>query len=280
MKNTLHLVAMGLLALGATTFASRPALATPSTLGAFPSTDVYGQGNIHYDADTYQSTNFKTGVITTSGLTFGVGPDTTKTFGRTEVGFDYNFGTPGELQFSKRIFGNFKTQLYNNDDSQVRLVAGGWLLGDSATNPNYAYILGSKNFPEVGRFSVGYAHALSTGLFQFSNTPNGATRTRGRGSVHLGFDRYLTPDLGLTLDYYSGKGPYGGAQATLYYYFNGGKSDFGLGYFRLNDQASSAPKNQFYICLDYNFDFKKPAATPAATPTAAPETDTTAPAVN
>ena len=281
MKNNSHLVVMGLLALGAASFSSRSANATPSTLGAFPSTDIYGKGNVHYDADTYQSTDLRNGVVTTTGLTYGLGKDTSDLFGRTEVGIDYNVGATGPLQFSKRVFGNFKTQLYNNDDSQTRLVAGGWLLGDSQTNPNYAYLLGSKNVPKIGRFSAGYAYALSTGLFQVSNTPisGSPTRTRGRGSVHLGFDRYITPDLGLTLDYYSGKGPFGGGQATLYYYFNGGKSDFGLGYFRLNDRTAAVP-NQFYICLDYNFDFKKSSPTTTAAPAALPETDTKAPAVN
>ncbi len=150
MKNTLKLVAAGLLIAGAATFGARPACAAPSGLGAFPSTDIYGQGTIHYDADTYQSSNFKTGTLTTSGLVYGFGPDSSKALGRTEAGFDYNFGIGGPTTFGKRIFGNIKTQLFNDDKSQIRVVAGGWGLGDSVTNPNYLYLLGSKNFTKIG----------------------------------------------------------------------------------------------------------------------------------
>ncbi|BCM88180.1 hypothetical protein IAD21_00007 [Abditibacteriota bacterium] len=276
MKHSLKLVVAGLLVAGAATFGARPACAAPSGLGAFPSTDIYGKGTIHYDADTYQSSNFKTGLLTTSGLVYGFGPDSSKALGRTEAGFDYNFGLGGGLTFEKRIFGNIKTQLYNNDDSQIRVVAGGWGLGDSNTNPNYVYLLGSKNFNKIGRFHLGYAYAISDNLFQVNNTPGTGSTTRGRQSVQVGYDRFITPKLQFCADFYSGKGPYAGVQPTLYYYVND-KADFGLGYFRLND-SNAAVRNQLYICFDYNFDFNKGVQSTTAPP--APETNPANPATN
>ncbi len=263
MFNTTKLVAAALLVAGAATFAARPASATPSTLGFYPSTDIYGKGNIHFDADTYQSSNFRTGVVTTAGLTYGIGPDNSNPFGRTEAGYDYNFGAPGSLSFGKRIFGNFKTQLYNNDDAQTRVVFGGWGLGDSNLNPNYAYLLGSKNFSSFGRIHVGVARGLSDGYFGGSN----------QTSLHLAYDRTISSKLSFCADYYSGKGPASGVQPTFYYYPND-KCDFGLGYFRANS-GSVSPRNQLYICFDYNFDLKR--SEPAATPPA-PDTNTETPA--
>ncbi len=259
MKNTLKLVAAGLVVVGAS-FSANPAHATPATLGFYPSADIYGKGNVHYDADTYQSTDFDTGVVTTSGLTYGFGPDNDKAFGRTEAGFDYNFGSPGSLSFGKRIFGNFKTQLYSNEAQGTRVVAGGWGLGNSTLNPNYVYLLGSKNFPNFGRIHVGVARGLSSDYFGGSN----------KTSLHLAYDRAISTKLSFCADYYSGKGPASGVQPTFYYYPND-KCDFGLGYFRANNGATN-PRNQLYICFDYNFDFK--GVTPPG-PDTVPETPAT-----
>ena len=260
MKSLFKTLAMGAFCAGFATLAAPKAHALPSGLGAFPSTDIYTKGNIHLDVDSYSSTNVKTIVLPTQGLTYGVGPDTSGVFGRTEVGYDYNFSSSSPLSFGKRIFGNIKTQLFNNDKQQVRVVAGGWLLGDSTTNPNYLYLLGSKNFTGVGRFHLGYAYAASTGLFQFNNTTSNTTATRGRSSVHLGYDRLITPKLQFCIDYYSGKGPFAGVQPTVYYSVND-KASFGLGYFRLNDRAAAVP-DQLYLAFLYNFDFNKAAPTP------------------
>lgn len=274
MKNSFQLLTAGLFCFGLATLAARPAHALPSSLGAFPSTDIYTKGNIHFDADSYSSTNVKTIVLPTQGLTYGVGPDRNGLFGRTEVGYDYNFSSSSPLSFGKRIFGNAKTQLYSNDRQQLRVVAGGWLLGDSATNPNYLYLLASKNVNKIGRFHVGYAYAASNGLFQVNNTPDvpaDGTRTRGRSSLHLAYDRLITPKLQFVVDYYSGKSPFAGVQPTLYYSVTD-KASFGVGYFRLNDRAA-AVRDQLYLAFAYNFDFKK-AAPDAGSSNPAPSTGT------
>jgi hypothetical protein len=76
--------------------------------------------------------------------------------------------------------GNAKTQLYNNDDSQIRAVAGVWGLGsEDAFAPNIVYLLGSKNIPSIGRFHVGVARSL-----QDEDTV-GDDRT----NLQLGYDR-------------------------------------------------------------------------------------------
>lgn len=239
------LVIAGLALAAGTGIAVKPASATPSTLGFYPSTDIYGKGNFHYDADAYTKTSLKDSTSISSGLTYGFGPDKDGAFGRTEAGFDYNFTSLGDVDFGKRIFGNVKTQLFNNDASATRVVAGAWGIGDDDFNPNYIYLLGSKGF-EFGRIHLGVAHALSDKVV-----------TKGETSLQLGYDKYITPKLQFAVDYYSGKGPASGVQPTLYYYIND-KADFGLGYFRLND-SSAAVRNQLYLCFDYNFDYNTPA---------------------
>jgi hypothetical protein len=251
---------------------AKPASATPATLGFYPGTDIYGPGNFHFDFDTY-SKSATSSIATTAGITYGLGPDNDNIFGRTEIGFDYNFtnvpsaaiigGTPvagnQSVSAGKRLLFNFKTQLYNNNDSQTRVVAGGWGLGDSDFNPNYLYVAGSKNF-KFGRVHLGAARALSKDIV-------GDDRT----SLFLAYDKLITPKLQFVADYYSGKGNYAVVQPTLYYFFND-KADFGLGYARFNNKDFS-PRNQIYICFDYNFDFK-------GNPAPAPENVTPVPAAN
>jgi hypothetical protein len=260
------LAATGLaLASGVFFSGTQTASATPSTGGFYPTTDIYAKGNVHYDADAYTTDDLKDTNSTTNGLTFGLGPERDGLLGRTEVGFDYNFtGGLGSNSFSNRILGNFKTQLYNNDDSATRVVFGGWGLGGKRFNPNYLYLLASKNF-NGNRVHVGAARALSTNLTD-------------RTSLQLGFDRYITPKLQFVADYYSGKSGFAGVQPTLYYFLND-KSDLGLGYFRNNNRTQGNARDQIYICFDYNFDFKTAVS---QKPPVAPEPETVpgAPAVN
>jgi len=268
MKKHFQLVAAALLVAGAATIAARPAHALPSGLGAFPSTDMYSKGNIHFDADSYTSTNLKTSVLPTQGLTYGIGPDKNGVLGRSEAGYDVNFNSPtsnnGQLSFGNRIFFNAKTQLYNDDKREIRVVTGGWLLGSASSNPNYVYLLGSKNFKQIGRIHVGYAYGLTKGLF---NTTSGSgdtaiTRAPGRSSLQLGYDRLITPKLQFVADYYSGKSPFAGVQPTVYYSVND-KASFGVGYFRLNNRQAPV-KDQIYFAFAYNFDFNKAAPTPGS----------------
>lgn len=258
------LLAVTTLVAGSLLAGTQSAHATPATLGFYPSTDIYSKGNAHYDADAYTRTDLKDSFSLTSGLTFGLGPERDGVFGRTEAGFDYNFTSGTGISVGKRLLGNVKTQLYNNDASGTRVVAGGWGLGSSSTQPNYLYLLGSKTF-SGNRVHLGVAQSLNDKII-----------TRDRTSLQLGYDRYITPKLQFVADFYSGKGPASGVQPTLYYFLND-KSDLGLGYFRANDRNLGAARDQIYLCFDYNFSLKGETVT---TPAPTPETAPSAPAAN
>ena len=235
-----------LLALGVA--GTRPASATPSTLGAFPSTDTVADKGFHLDVDTYGA-GLKTNGTDAVGLTYGFG-NKDGAFGRSEIGLDYaiNFGG---LAADKRVLFNAKTQLWNNDGSKTKIVAGVWGVGSKTIGaPNYIYLQGSKSF-EWGRVHLGVASALA------SKATIAAPSGKGdRTSITLGYDKALTEKIGFAVDFYSGKNLYSGIQPTLYYAVND-KASFGLGWFRANDSTVFPSRNQTYICFDYNFDMAK-----------------------
>lgn len=203
---------------------SKPAQATPAGLTFYPSTDIYGKGNFHFDSDTFlDQDDTDNGLFFSSlGLSYGTGPDRDGFFGRSEVGFDYITSGSG-LSFGKRFLGNAKTQLYNNDDSQIRAVAGVWGLGsEDAFAPNIGYALVSKNFPSIGRFHVGVARS-----FQDEDTV-GDDRT----NLQLGYDRvFANGKLQFTLDYMTGDTSYSVVAPGLIYYIND-KASFQVGYIK------------------------------------------------
>lgn len=266
--------AVGAVALGAV-LTARPAEATPSTLGFYPSTDIYGPGTFHLDVDTY-GRGLRGDVSTTTGLTYGMG-DKDGAFGRTEFGFDYALSAGGgqplslttgtQLDGTKRLTFNVKTQLYNDSDAGTRVVAGVWGLGSKEFGaPNVGYIEGSKTFG-FGRVHLGVAQNFAGKVGGVRVTDLGADDTKF--SVTAGYDRYITKKIQFCADYYTGKNGYAGVQPTLYYYVND-KADFGLGFFRLNSQ-NAAIRNQVYACFDYNFgggSAAAPAPAVAATPAA------------
>jgi hypothetical protein len=218
---------------------SRPALATPSTLGFYPSTDLVADRGFHLDIDTYRANGISDPGFDTGGLTAGFG-NTEKAFGRTEAGFDY-VSSGAATGLGDRLLFNAKTQLYSNPDSGLRVVGGGWLLGGrGAGAPNIGYVAGSKALKQ-GRVTLGVAHA-------FRNQPAGTSET----FLQLGYDRMLTSKLSFAADFYSGKGPFSGIQPTLYYAVND-KAGFGIGYFFNSEPTGGANNDQLYLCFDYNF---------------------------
>jgi hypothetical protein len=228
--------------LGASILGSRPAAATPATLGFYPSTDIYGDKSFHLDVDSYRPNNFGGEGFDTFGITYGIG-DKDKAFGRTEIGFDHILNSNGAIasnKFKDHILLNAKTQIYNNADSGIRAVAGVWLLGSrQAGAANVGYVLGSKSF-KWGRVHAGVAHAF---------------RDQGAASdtfIQLGYDKVLTKKISFAADFYSGRGPLSGIQPTLYYAVND-KASFGIGYFINRELAGAGDNDQLYLCFDYNF---------------------------
>jgi len=252
--------ALAVVGAGVLVTGGRAAHATPSTLGFYPSTDIVAKKTFHMDLDTYGRA-FSTNVGTTVGLTTGIGPDRSGILGRTEIGADYIIGGPltNVTSSSRRLSFNVKTQLFEKEESAVRVVAGIWGVGSNTiAAPDVAYVIGSKAF-EWGRVTAGVANA----------TANRANITTPAGNndktyLHLGYDKVLTPKFSVAIDWYSGKSAISGMQPTVYYAVND-KSSFGLGLFRLND-SSVGPRNQVYACFDYNFgggSSSAPAETPA-----------------
>ena len=248
--------------------APEAARATPAGLTFYPATDIYGKGNFHFDSDQFFGSGSRT-TATAIGLEYGTGPDRDGVLGRSEFGIDYITGGSGfsnNISGSKRVLFNAKTQLFNNDKSATRLVAGVWGVGargnlssgNTVFPPNVGYLLASKNFT-FGRIHAGVAHSFANKAV--ITTPGG---NDDRTYLQLGYDRVLNKKFQVTVDFYSGKSAASVFAPGIIYYMNE-KSDFQLGYIRFNDK-SIKPRNQIYLGFDYNFggETAPPAATPAS----------------
>lgn len=230
------------------------AFATPSTLGFYPSTDIYSQGTVHLDVDTYSKGLLKDSTQTV-GLTTGIG-DKDTIFGRTEVGVDLLHKSAGatprdasgdSLGIGKRLLFNAKTQLYSSKD--VRLVAGIWGLGsDAIPAPDVGYVLGSKSF-SWGRVHLGLAHSFAAE--SSLTTPDG---NHDQTYLALGYDRSLTKKLSFAVDYYSGKSAISGIQPTFYYALTK-NTGVGLGLMHFTDGSIGPSRNQVYLCIDSTFSY-------------------------
>lgn len=222
---------------GAFLSGAKPAFATPSGLSNYPSTDIYPQGNFHFDADYFSSTSTRDANASTLGLTYGTGPERDGLFGRSEFGFDYSNSGSG-VSFGNRLYLNGKTQLYNNTASGVRAVAGFYGVGTkSAGAGNFVYLLGSKSF-SFGRVHAGMATSLASREVVASN----------RTVLQLGFDKVLSEKFIFAVDYQSGNTQF--VAPGLIYVIND-KAGVQLSYLRGGSEVS--PRNQIYFGFDYNF---------------------------
>ena len=255
---------MGVLAAG------RPAMATPATMSFYPTTDVYPKDVLHLDVDYYVDTKFKNTAFSNYGLTYGTGPDHDGALGRSEVGFDYVASPFQGVNIGKRLWFNAKTQLYNNDKSAVRVVTGVWGVGargnlgtgDTTLPPDVGYLLASKNF-SFGRIHAGIAHSFANKAV--IATPAGNT---DRTYLQLDYDKYISKNVQVGVDFYSGKSAISVLAPVVYYYLNPNTS-FLVSYVRFNDKSIGPSRNQIYLAFDYNFGRganPKPAEAPAAAP--------------
>lgn len=236
---------------------ARPASATPGGLTFYPSTDIYGKGNFHFDADLF-TRNLNQNALISNGISVGAGPDRDGVFGRSEFGLDYFSGgsaLSNSISADNRVFLNAKTQLYNNEASATRVVAGVFGLGkkgnlgtgNTSFPPNVAYLLGSKNF-SFGRVHLGVAQALASR--STIATPDGGD---DRTFLQLGYDKlFADGKFQFTFDAYTGKSAYSVAAPGLIYYFNN-RASFQVGYVRFNDKSVLPSRDQAYLAFDYNF---------------------------
>jgi hypothetical protein len=231
-------------ALGATLLAgaamhlsTQTASATPSGLSNYPSTDIYGKGTYHFDADYFSNAGGSTTTGSSIGLEYGAGPDHDGLFGRTEFGFDY-VTFPNGLDHHERLLFNVKTQLFNNDDAGTRIVTGLYGVGSKKVGAgNWLYLLGSKAF-DFGRIHAGVATSLQSRSIVPTN----------RTVLQLGFDRPISKQLIFSADYQSGSTQF--LAPGLIYLIND-RAGIQLSYLR--GGSAVAPRNQIYFGFDYNF---------------------------
>ena len=225
---------------GALQLTSRPACATDSGLGFYPTADIYSDGNFHFDYDTYGQ-GLKTNLFTSHGLEYGFGKGGDGVFGRNEIGFDYLASGFINDKADKRLAFNYKTQLYNDDKSGTRLALGVANIGDKVNFPRGdVRLLGYKTF------SFGRLHA---GVWDGFGRGSGVKDTAG---VQLGVDHTIGKFI-VGADYRSG--PTGFLAPCVIYNVND-KADFEVCVGRANS-SSIVPRYQTYLAFDYNFDFKK-----------------------
>ena len=239
--------------MGAAFSLTTPAKATDSGLGFYPTADIYPDGNFHFDYDTF-GRGLRTDIASSVGLEYGFGKGGNGLFGRNEIGFDYLVSTGagfGSASASDRIALNFKTQLYNNDDTGTRLALGIANLGSK------------QNFGAVDLRLLGYK------TFGFGRVHAGLWRAFGRaagvddtGGLQLGFDRSVGKKVIAGIDWRSG--PTGFLAPCLIYNLND-KAGIEIAVGRANS-SGVAPRYQTYLAFDYNFDFKKGDAGPVNPP--------------
>jgi len=257
-------------------FAAAAMLATPTAAWAdgnsligYPQSNIITKNAFHVDWDTV-GVNAATNVFSAIGVTYGLGSgllgrrpsddgsDSNGILGRSEVGVDYLL-TAGNsvatfVPTNERFFFNFKTQLYNDDTSKTRIVAGIYNFGsNSLATAREVYILASEDRP-WGKIQVGVQHAF--GHQEGLETPAG---NADRTYVQVSYNRHLWQRL---------FGAYAGVTgrstqtrqsvAVAYYLDNTYKGSFALGYLLYNDASVRPQRNQVYFGFDYDWGGRAP----------------------
>jgi len=253
---------------------SQTANATPSGLIVNPSTDIYSKGTLHLDVD-YNRFRLPGGPAAGSssddslsvGLTYGLGPDNDKPFGRTELGFDVSpirtGSGAGKLSFGDSLVFNIKTQLYNNPEQQIRLVTGLAGFGDG-NSTRLGYLAVSKNFGDPGRVHLGVSRTFND--FPDVNAP--ATNKKYT-QFQAAYEKLLSDKLLFLAEYNSGSGPFGTTGASLVYNLND-RSGVQLAYIRYNGGfvRRNIVKDGIYLAYDVNFGLRGAVSAPPPDPAA------------
>lgn len=245
-----HKSAWMLATLAGSVFVARPALANPSVLMIYPSTEFTPRRVIRVNSDLY-TRSFQTTTFGIGGLSYGFGSGQRRALGRSEIGLDYVAAAPfANVSFGNRTRFNAKTLLYDNPQSGVRVVTGVWGVGgigntasSSAFPPNVAYVLGSKR-TKLGRIQVGLAQALARRAVL--TTPAGKS---DRTFLQLGFEREISRAIRFRMDFYSGKSSISAFVPGILIVLSE-QAAIRLGYIRYNDSSIQPSREQFIIAFD------------------------------
>ncbi len=218
------------------------AWATPSTQIWIPSTDTQPAGTVHVGVDNY-NTVFKKGsdgghgAPTVYGLTFGA-------VDSPFVGVE--FGADLKEYSDDPIYLNVKVQIKEDSVHEFfpAIAIGGYDFGSKSdeTDFNIIYGLVSKNFPVVGRFSLGY-YIGNDALLQDDNS--GALFSWDRTLAEID-DR-----LWVAVDYMGGSNSYGALSFGLAWRFSPHISAL-AGYDAYTDNAQ-AGEDTFTVQFDIDF---------------------------
>ena len=237
-----------------------------NSLIGYPQANIIGENAFHLDVDTVgqkASTNAFTGL----GITWGLGSgllgrsgdkgDKDGILGRSEVGVDYVLSAgpfvPTIVESRDRFFFNFKTQLYNDDASQTRVVVGGYNLGAaSLATPRELYILAARTH-KWGKLQIGLTHAF--GPEQGLITPAG---NADRTYLQASFNRKLVGRLYGAYAGYTGLSTQSRSSVAVAYYLDSTyKGSFALGLLRYNDHTVQPGQYQVYFGFDYDWGGRK-----------------------
>lgn len=238
------------------------ARADGNSLIGYPQSNIIAKNAFHVDWDTV-GTGPKTDVFSAIGITYGLGSglrgrrgdgsDKNGFLGRAEVGIDYllTAGTtvPTFVPTNERFYMNFKVQVYQDDATKTRVVAGMYNLGaNSLRTARELYLLVSEDRP-WGKIQVGVTHAF--GKEEGLKTPAGhADRTY----FQLSYNRHLWQRLFGAYAGYSGKSTQSRQSvAVAYYVDNTYKGSFAIGYLLYNDKSVRPSRNQVYFGFDYDW---------------------------
>jgi hypothetical protein len=254
----------GWLAAAALFVAPLPAYADGNSLIGYPQSNILTKNAFHVDWDTV-GVNADVNVFSAIGVTYGLGSgmlgrspkrdgsDSNGILGRSEVGVDYllTAGTAVAtfVPSNERFFFNFKTQIYNNDTSKTRVVAGVYNFGtNSLATAREIYILASEEH-SWGKIQLGLQHAL--GRKEGLITPAG---NADRTYVQVSYNRHVWQRLFAAYAGVSGRSTQSRQSVAVAYYLdNSYKGSFALGYLLYNDASVRPQRNQVYFGFDYDW---------------------------
>ncbi len=256
--------------------------------------------------DIYMGNGFQTNGHTAVGLTYGLGPDKSTLFGRTEVGFDYvlsagpysgvsipsgtspegnNGSLPGlfsgpTLTPAQRTFYGLKTQLWEDPKTMTRLVIGGYLWGVKEANAgDLGFLAISRQTKKYGYIHLGIVHSFAG---------HKAILTRAGHSDHtyaqIDYAYQIKSRLVGGFNCYTGKSTESAIfPAIIYFISDDYNSSVTLGDFHFWDKSVRPVADQMYVQFDYYFNgpshdrrrFMPPPAPKAPEPAPAPETPAT-----